>query len=163
MSLNKKLFSLCPIPEEQKPINQYIDLKENSFLQWIFLTKKKYQKKFVFFYLFTFVILFYFRFTVLIPEKFHFFMENTRINSFFFLIFFSFLFVFFKDINKRLQNSKLIYEETSWFDTQTWEKPFFLIKNDKLISIKKIQPIFQKITYTSILLFFHFITFSLFL
>jgi hypothetical protein len=32
MNLNIKIFLLCPIPEDQKPINQYISLKENSFL-----------------------------------------------------------------------------------------------------------------------------------
>jgi len=41
-------------------------------------------------------------------------------------------------INQKFQNSRLIYEEASWYDGQIWEKPFFLIKNDKLISTQKI-------------------------
>ena len=31
MNLNIKIFLLCPIPEDQKPINQYIRFKESSF------------------------------------------------------------------------------------------------------------------------------------
>ncbi len=29
MTLDIKIFLLCPIPEDQKPINEYIDFKEN--------------------------------------------------------------------------------------------------------------------------------------
>ena len=42
MNFNIKIFLLCPIPEEQKPINEYISLKENSLTNWITLTKKEY-------------------------------------------------------------------------------------------------------------------------
>jgi hypothetical protein len=29
-----KIFFLCPVPNDQKPINEYIELKENSFINW---------------------------------------------------------------------------------------------------------------------------------
>ena len=43
-----KIFLFCPIPENQKPIDQYITLKENLFYNWIFLNEKEYKKYIVF-------------------------------------------------------------------------------------------------------------------
>jgi len=41
MNSNIKLFLLCPVPEDQKPINEYIGLKENPLTNWTTLSKKK--------------------------------------------------------------------------------------------------------------------------
>jgi hypothetical protein len=70
------------------------------------------------------------------------------------------------NLQKRFQESRIIYEEGSWYDSQIWEKPFLLIKNDKLIETQKIEPIIQEIfrkfltiTYINIfvlLIFFFF-------
>ena len=36
-----KLFFLCPVPEDQKPMNEYISLKENEWQKWIPFWKKR--------------------------------------------------------------------------------------------------------------------------
>jgi hypothetical protein len=33
-----QIFFLCPVPEEQKPINEYIGLKENQITNWTTLS-----------------------------------------------------------------------------------------------------------------------------
>ena len=43
--VNIKFFLLCPIPEDQKPINEYIGLKENPLTNWTTLSKKYYQRQ----------------------------------------------------------------------------------------------------------------------
>ena len=45
MNTNIKIFLLCPVPEEQKPINTYIGLKENPLTSWTTLSKKNFEKK----------------------------------------------------------------------------------------------------------------------
>ena len=45
MNTNIKIFLLCPVPEDQKPINEYIGLKENPLTNWTTLSKKNYLKK----------------------------------------------------------------------------------------------------------------------
>ena len=45
MNLNIKIFLLCPIPDDQKPINEYINLKENSFTNLMLLSSKNYYSK----------------------------------------------------------------------------------------------------------------------
>ena len=47
------------------------------------------------------------------------------------------LFLFFrlKDLKKRLEFPKIFYEEVSWYDLQVWDKPMFIIRNDKLLNL----------------------------
>jgi hypothetical protein len=81
-----KIFLLCPIPEEQKPIADYIQYRHSN--PWCWMTP-----------------FFWFR---------------------------------AQDVQKRLKQPIVFYEEGSWFDGQTWEKPFSVIKNDRLLGSQKI-------------------------
>ena len=86
------------------------------------------------------------------PDVNTFFSTRNR-ETFFaeFNFFFISIFIRWSSMNKRLIESRVFYEEASWFDGQTWEKPFFLIKNDKLLSTQKIQPVIRRI-WTTILI-----------
>jgi hypothetical protein len=84
---------------------------------------------------------------------------NLLITNSFLLILFLTLYVNWYQINSRFDVSRLVYEESSWYDTQIWEKPFLLIKNDKLLKTQKIQPIIQRLSRVILMLFF----FNLFL
>jgi hypothetical protein len=142
MTINIKTFLLCPVPDDQKPINEYLNLKENKFLNWGNLNTNK-NKKFlgtIFLTFFSFFSINQFQ-----PFSFATFFEilfNTLIIIQFFLFV---ILIRWITINQKFQNSRLIYEEASWYDGQIWEKPFFLIKNDKLISTQKIEPILEDI------------------
>ena len=56
MNTNIKIFLLCPVPDDQKPINEYIGLKENQLTNWTTYQKKIIKKKFFnfFFLIFSF-------------------------------------------------------------------------------------------------------------
>jgi hypothetical protein len=43
------------------------------------------------------------------------------------------------EIQKRLKEPNVFYEEGSWFDGQIWEKPFYVIKNDRLLASQKMK------------------------
>jgi hypothetical protein len=68
-------------------------------------------------------------------------------------LFFSF-FLSWYQIKQRFDISRLFYEESSWYDSQIWEKPFLLIKNDKLLKSQKIQPITQRLSRIVFIFFF---------
>ena len=53
---------------------------------------------------------------------------------------------------KRFRSSRLFYEEGSWYDSQYWEKPLELIKNDKLLTSQKIKPILKRAIKTLLVL-----------
>ena len=141
MSFNIKVFLLCPVPEDQKPINEYISLKKNSFLNWTTCSFKKYLVKIISGYLFAFPV-FLISFLTLTPFSFFEIVKIFLVSASFFFIS---ILIRWSTINKRLVESRVFYEEASWFDGQIWEKPFFLIKNDKLLSSQKIEPVLKRI------------------
>ena len=165
MNFNIKIFLLCPIPEEQKPINEYISLKENNLTNWITLTKKKYfitlLRGFFTFFLICLTLTFD---GIDSTTQFWFTLQTTTLYTLtilFFIIFY--VITNWKQVNKRFNTSRLIYEEGSWYASEIWEKPISLIKNDKLISTQIIQPILNRNTTFMILLgLIIFIFFNLF-
>jgi hypothetical protein len=141
MSFNIKVFLLCPVPEDQKPINEYITIKKNSFLNWTTCSLKNYLVKIISGYLFTFPV-FLICFLTLTPFSFFEIVKIFLLSANFFFIS---ILIRWSTINKKLVESRVFYEEASWFDGQIWEKPFFLIKNDKLLSSQKIEPVLKRI------------------
>jgi hypothetical protein len=113
---NIKIFLLCPIPEEQKPIHEYLNLrtyfqKENN-LNLLKSTSKNDD----------------------IPMK-----EIKKSNIFLKKILSFFLLFRWKEVEKRLNLSSVFYEEASWYDGQIWEKPFSILKNDRLLNTQRVR------------------------
>jgi len=153
MNATIKIFLLCPVPDSQKPINEYINLKEkeNSLTNWITFSIKNYKKQLFYCY-----SLSYFFFFFLLRSFFgfdSFFMPLLLSNIF--LFFFSFLiYIQWKEMKNRFLEARIFYEEGSWYDGQMWEKPFLLIKNDRLLVSQKIDPIIQRISRIVLVVFY---------
>jgi hypothetical protein len=143
MSFNIKIFLLCPIPEDQKPINEYISLKENNLTNWITLVKRKYLGTLFQIFLTLFLICLTFTFDGI--ESINQLISTFEQTSFFSLAILNFVLIYilsnWKQVDNRFNTSRLIYEEGSWYTSEIWEKPISLIKNDKLISTQILQPI----------------------
>lgn len=143
MSFNIKIFLLCPIPEDQKPINEYISLKENNLTNWITLVKRKYLGTLFQIFLTLFLICLTFTFDGI--ESINQLIATFEQTSFFSLVILNFVLIYilsnWKQVDNRFNTSRLIYEEGSWYTSEIWEKPISLIKNDKLISTQILQPI----------------------
>jgi hypothetical protein len=154
-----KILLLCPVPEDQKPINQYISFNENRIVTWIKIKKIFFPRKYFSFLFAIFVFLYVlFLSLILVPKEILFFFNLLLKNSFFFLnfLFFLFLATFFNwlQLSKRLNSARFFYEEASWYDGQFWEKPFFIIKNDRLLNTQQIQPIQKKLQILLSIFFF---------
>ena len=150
MNSNIKIFLLCPVPEEQKPINGYIGLKENQLTNWTTLSKRNYEKKLLSLFSFFFFLVSFFRISSFSDNRYLFDWFLITFSLSLTLLFFLVLLIFFrwKQIEKDFNQPRLFYEEASWYDGQIWEKPFSILKNDKLISTQKIKPILQRISRT---------------
>lgn len=150
MNSNIKIFLLCPVPEEQKPINGYIGLKENQLTNWTTLSKKNYEKKLFSLFSFFFFLVSFFRVSSFSDSRYLFDWFLITFSLSLTLLFFLVLLIFFrwKQIEKDFNQPRLFYEEASWYDGQIWEKPFSILKNDKLISTQKIKPILERISRT---------------
>lgn len=162
-----KIFLLCPIPENQKPINEYIQSKKSSFLSALRnFVSKNYVIQSIISLICTFIVKLvvkqhlvfglslwqYLRPLVLVP----------LISCIIFLLSFL-LFLHWKEIQNRFFEARIFYEEGSWYDGQIWEKPFLLIKNDRLLATQKIHPILQKISKTFLFTSLSFLTWLLIL
>jgi hypothetical protein len=156
MKPNIKIFLLCPVPENQKPINEYIGLKENFLTNWTTLKKGNYEKKVINLYLTLLGVSFFFTFPNLsfsVNSVLKYIIFNLLITNTLILIVFLTFYLNWYQIKNRFEMSRLVYEESSWYDSQVWEKPFLLIKNDKLLKTQKIQPILQRLSRIIIIFF----------
>lgn len=52
-------------------------------------------------------------------------------------------------VRDRLMRPTIFYEESGWYDGQTWTKPPELLTRDRLIVTYQIQPILQRLQRTS--------------
>lgn len=147
-----RIFLFCPVPENQKPITDFILLQETPFFDWVTFSKKNSEEKVVWLafllILTSFFLLLFSSFFPISSFRSFFFI----CNAFLFILFFT-LFSRGFQVKKRFQNSRLFYEEGSWYEGQIWEKPLSLIKNEKLILTQKIQPLLERISYLIIVLF----------
>ena len=150
MNSNIKIFLLCPVPEEQKPINAYIGLKENQLTNWTTLSKKNYEKKLLSFFSFFFLLICFFRISSFSGSRYlvDWFLINFFLSFTFLFLLILLIFFRWKQIEKDFNQPRLFYEEASLYDGQIWEKPFSILKNDKLISTQKIKPILERISRT---------------
>ena len=154
---NIKIFLLCPIPEGQKPINDYIHFKDNFLTNLIYFKDKT---SYIKFYSFLFLsFLSFFTFSTFSSTVLNNTLRSFFLTNFFFLLFYLFTYLKWKNLENRFKESRIIYEEGSWYDSQIWEKPFLLIKNEKLIASQKILPFLQQLFFN----IFLFLFFNLFL
>ena len=150
MNLNIKIFLLCPIPDDQKPINEYINLKENDFTNLMLLSKKNYFSKIFINFLIGFVLAT--PLTFLFNVNSQLFLYNSFYSTSFLILNFFINLSRWSQLLKRFRSSRLFYEEGSWYDGQYWEKPLELIKNDKLLTSQKIKPILKRLIKTLLML-----------
>jgi hypothetical protein len=55
-------------------------------------------------------------------------------------------------IGERLKKTKIIYEESSWYDGQVWEKPLEDYQRDQLIFTYQVRPLLQRLRKSGLLL-----------
>jgi hypothetical protein len=134
MNTNRKFFLFCPIPEDQKPMNEYLMIKDNTITKWII--QKSYTKNIFILFVFLFFLSRDFFFT-----------------SFLFCFFLFFFFFQYIALQTRFTQSRLVYEEGSWYDGAIWEKPFLILKNDKLVVTQKIDKYLFFLSNTLLILF----------
>ena len=142
-----KLILLCPVPEDQKPISEYIGLKENPLTNWTTLSTKNYNAKLFSFFTSVFILL-----SILTFQDREFLgdwvLSNLVISLNTILTLYLVIIWRWNEVKKRLNQARLFYEEASWYDGQIWEKPFIILKNDRLLVSQKLEPVLRRLTNT---------------
>ena len=138
--------SNCPVPKNQQPTNEFIELSKSKIFSW-----PKSKKSFLFIltkvWLATFIVFF-----VISSGSVYFETSILRyiLLSFFCSLSLPFLFSIrlylgWNHIFKRLTSEKVEYEESGWYDGQIWYKPVNLKEKESLIATAEVKPILKNL------------------
>ena len=136
----------CPVPKDQQPTNEFIELSKSKIFTW-----PKSKKAFSFILL-KFWIGTFFIFVVISSGSVYFETSTLRyiLLSFFSSLSLPFLFSIrlylgWNHIFKRLTSEKVEYEESGWYDGQIWIKPVKLKEKETLIALLEVKPILKNL------------------
>ncbi len=138
--------SKCPVPREQQPTNEFIELSNSSIFSWP-KTKKSLITALIKFWFVSFII-----FLVISSGSIYF---KTSLLRYTLLSFFSSLsipllisirlYLGWNHVFKRLTSEKVEYEESGWYDGQVWIKPLVLKEKESLIASIEVKPILRNL------------------
>ena len=138
--------SNCPVPRDQQPTNEFIELSKSKIFAWP-KSKKSFSFILLKFWAGTFFI-----FVVISSGSVYFETSTLRyiLLSFFSSLSLPFLFSIrlylgWNHIFKRLTSEKVEYEESGWYDGQIWIKPINLKEKESLIAILEVKPILKNL------------------
>ena len=136
----------CPVPKEQQPTNEFIELSKSTIFSWP-KTKKSLIIALIKFWVGSFII-----FLIISSGSIYF---RTSHLKYILLSFFSSLsipllisirlYLGWNHIFNRLISEKVEYEESGWYDGQVWEKPLVLKEKESLIASIDVKPILKNL------------------
>ena len=138
--------SKCPVPKDQQPTNEFIELSKSNFFSWP-KSKKSLILVLIKFCVCTFII-----FLVISSGSIYF---KTSLLRYILLSFFCSLsipslisiklYLGWNHVFKRLTSERVEYEESGWYDGQVWEKPLVLKEKESLIASIEVKPILKNL------------------
>ena len=138
--------SKCPVPLEQQPTNEFIELSKSIIFSWP-KTKKSLIIVLFKFWVGTFIL-----FLVISSGSIYF---KTSIFKYILLSLFSSLsipllislrlYLGWNHVFKRLNSESVEYEESGWYDGQVWIKPLVLKERESLIASNEVKPILKNL------------------
>lgn len=137
----------CPVPKDQRPINEYMKLVQSDFFNWPILTESFLKKKIInlFFLFFTIALPFSSLFINFNKSIIKLLLVNSAVSSFLVILIILRLLLGWNYIKQRLNDSKVFYEESSWYDGRIWTKSKSILFQEKLIHMYQVLPIIKKI------------------
>ena len=136
----------CPVPIEQQPTNEFLELSKSMIFSWP-KTKKSLISVLIKFWMSAFVL-----FLVISSGSIYF---KTYILKYVLLSLFSSLsipllisiklYLGWNHVFKRLNSEKVEYEESGWYDGQVWIKPLVLKEKESLIASIEVKPILKNL------------------
>lgn len=137
----------CPVPIEQRPIYEYLKVKNSWILSWPTLTKTEYNLRILNTFILFFVVNLFFinNFVLLVQYPIKSFFLDVILSSLELILLFIYIQRNWLYIQSRLQSPTIFYEESSWYDGKIWVKPVSILKQERLISYYQISPLLQRL------------------
>lgn len=150
----------CPVPTEQQPINEYEELKTAWLFRDCTLNWPHYTKKLVWIWVLSWLVAGPVSAASFPPNKqlVHFLLCGAAGASIGVILVLVRLYLGWLYIGDRLYTTTVFYEESGWYDGQTWLKPQEVLNRDRLIVTYEIKPILQRLQFTFVGLAGMFVT-----
>jgi len=138
--------SKCPVPKEQQPTNEFIELSKSIIFSWP-KTKKSLFIVLIKFWVGSFILFFvissgsiYFKKSILK------YVLLSLFSSLSIPLLISLrLYLGWNHVFKRLTSERVEYEESGWYDGQVWIKPLALKEKESLIASIEVKPILKNL------------------
>ena len=146
--------SKCPVPKEQQPTNEFLELSNSMVFSW---PKSNKRLSIVLFsiWIFTFLVFIFISTGSVYFEKSY--LKYVLISFFSSLtiplLIILRLYLGWNHIYKRLTSEKVEYEESGWYDGQTWIKPIALREKENLIASLEVKPILKNLIQNASIIF----------
>lgn len=141
---------VCPVPAEQVPINEYQDLRDSWFFRWAALDIAHYLRPIIILWGISWLVsgpvasasFTFSRHPIL------FLVAGTSGASVLPLLTVLRLYLGWNYVQSRLLKETIFYEESGWYDGQTWTKPEEIVQRDRLVVTYQIQPMLRRLKIT---------------
>ena len=146
--------TICPVPPDQRPLNEFNSIRNSWIISWPFLEKSIFYRKLILSWFFITPI----SFTISYGSD---YLKNNIVELAFVSLTASIVlpillltrqWLSWIYIYKRLNSETIEYEESGWYDGQTWEKPIEWRAKDLLIAQHQIKPILNHLEMIILLL-----------
>ena len=144
----------CPVPPNQRPLNEFNSIRNSWIISWPLLERGIFYRKLIFSWLLISPV-------SLIISYGSDYLKNNIVELTFISFTASLAFpilllirqwLSWLYIYKRLNSENIEYEESGWYDGQTWEKPIDWRAKDLLIAQYQIKPVLNHIGILIIIL-----------
>lgn len=143
----KSSVSNCPVPTEQQPLNEYEELKSSWLFRDCTLNWSEYITKIALIWGLSWLIAGPVAAASFAPHKLtaQFLLCSAAGASVGVILVLVRLYLGWSYIRDRLMSPIIFYEESGWYDGQTWTKPHEVLTRDRLIVTYSIKPILQRL------------------
>lgn len=140
----------CPVPSEQQPLNEYRELSESGFFRWAMLDVAHYSRKLAWVWAWSWVIVGPVAAASFTPVKHpaQFVLIGLIGTCSFVGLAVLRLYLGWSYVHSRLFKETVFYEESGWYDGQTWTKPPEVLAQDRLVVSYQVQPIIKRLQRT---------------
>jgi hypothetical protein len=148
--MNKSTVNFCPVPLEQRPIYEYEQLKQSWLFAWGVLAVGQYIRKVAWVAFWSVFLVTPLSMSLFAPAKapLEFVLSSLIGISLLTALFLSRIYLGWQYVKERLKSDRIFYEESGWYDGQTWLKPQTMLDRDLLVVNYEIEPILQRLHKT---------------
>ncbi len=138
---------ICPVPQNQRPLNEFNSIRNSWIISWPIQAKNIFYRKLIFTCIYTLPICLIISYgsDYLRNDLFGFIFISLSSSLIFPLLLLFRQWLSWKYIYKRLNSESIEYEESGWYDGQIWEKPIDWRAKDLLIAQHQVKPIIDHI------------------